>query len=75
MIGGDQVAVRYERGFLVPVGAEELDVVVAISRPIDTDFILFGHVDPPAATADETQRQLEVNGWTVRRLRVIEPKD
>ena len=61
--------VQYSRGFLVPVGAGTLEVLVAVgsaelgATPAVT----------PGANADEHAAALERAGYTVRRLRVVEP--
>lgn len=62
--------VRYERGFLVPVGAVELDVLVAIGKPSAEPMPGQRFTD-----AAQAERELRSQGFDVRHLRVREPKN
>jgi hypothetical protein len=68
---GGEPYVVYERGYLVPIGARALDVVVAV-RPWAA-WAVDSRTVERASTADETQRALERAGWSVTRLVVREP--
>jgi hypothetical protein len=63
---------RYERGFLVPLGARSLDVVVGVStRAVDTAAL---PQESLASTGDALASALRAADFRVFRLRVTEPR-
>jgi hypothetical protein len=74
---GATPSVAYNRGFLVPIGARELDVVVGVRRE-ELDGELLATIDD-ALKRGETRASLrtllEQRGFGVTELAVIEPKD
>jgi hypothetical protein len=73
----DAGRLEYRRGFLVPVGAEELEIVVAVrSAPLDVRVLV--QVDQVLTLADPrtaATSALQANGFELRTLRVLEAQD
>lgn len=67
-VTGDSV--RYERGFLVSLGAGVLDVVVGVRASTDEPLVA-----PKARDRQQALLELERAGFSVRVLRVREPGD
>lgn len=74
---GQAPAVAYNRGFLVPVGAREMRVLVAVRKEaLDADLVTTIDAALKRGDARESvERSLEERGFRVSELRVIEPKD
>jgi len=74
---GATPSVAYNRGFLVPIGARELDLVVGVRRE-ELDAELLATIDAALKRGDtraSVRTLLEERGFGVTELSVIEPKD
>lgn len=72
---GAAARVRYERGFLVPLGIERLDVVIAVAPPDPKRGLV--SVDGPAQSMRSVEawvRHLEELGFATRSFAVREPR-
>ena len=75
-LGRSGATVEYHRGCLVPIGAVAMDVVVAArEKPLDAAEIATLDAGLAGDTKAAVLDRLRSNGFAVRELRVLEPKD
>jgi hypothetical protein len=74
---GAEPSVRYNRGFLVPVGSQEMSVIVAVrTEPLDAGAL--GQTDDTLARSEDVRSLREIlagRGFELETLHVLEPTD